>query len=119
MTAPQARARNRLVLVCGGRDYTNRLMVSGALDALLPEPTAIIESGDTGAAALAVDWATAMHIRVITIRANPAHGRAAGRIKIAKMLSLSPGLVLAFDGGPSTALLTRLAEEAGLRVWRA
>ena len=109
----------RWVLICGGRSYSNAEAVNAALSALSPPPTAVLTGGAPGADSLGARWAHANGVRTIIIYADwHKHGRAAGPIRNAKLVSLRPALVLAFPGGRGTASLIALATEKGLRIWR-
>lgn len=104
------------VLVCGGRNYSDRNLVFAALDALAP--SAIAEGGARGADALAREWA---ELHGVPWQTYPAawisHGRAAGPIRNRQMLAeFKPDLVLAFPGGVGTAHMKSIAMSAGVRV---
>lgn len=117
------------VLVCGGRDYSDREVVYAHLDGLLAK---VVEAGDRltvihgharGADELADDWARekiASYVRVSIhgFRADwTKHGRAAGPIRNQRMLDEGkPDLVVAFPGGKGTADMVRRAREAGVEV---
>lgn len=111
------------VLVCGGRDFSNKHQLYTELDRIHAETpiSCIIEGGAAGADYLAARW---------SVRANlndharyPAdwtmHGRAAGPIRNQRMLDEGkPDLVVAFPGGRGTADMVRRAEKAGVPVVR-
>ena len=107
------------VLVCGGRDYTDRAALWSILDALgPPEVSEIISGMARGADTLAVEWASRFGF---PLRAFPAewdkHGRSAGPIRNQRMLDEGkPDLVVAFPGGRGTADMVSRAEKAGVRV---
>jgi aspartokinase-like uncharacterized kinase len=110
------------VIVCGGRTYSDRSAVFGALDALrqrVPYGTLIIiQGGSTGADALAREWATA---RIQSCANAPAdwrrYGRAAGPLRNQEMIdNYNPQLVMAFPGGSGTADMVRRARDAGIEV---
>ena len=79
------------VLVCGGRDYTDRGAVFAALDELhAREPIALLIHGAArGADSLGGEWAAA---RGVPVQAFPAdwkkHGRAAGPKRNQQMLGI-------------------------------
>ena len=102
------------VLVCGGRDYSDKKRVFKELDALadVHDDLVIIEGGARGADAFAKYWAID-HPPVVLIHV-PAdwkgHGQSAGMLRNIKMLALyKPDLVLAFPGGKGTAHMVRHA----------
>lgn len=126
-TPATTRAPMRL-LVCGGRDYQVRQFVFDNLDRVLAKRlvTLVIHgacqdrAGNLkGADRWTDQWAQA---RAIELLACPAewdkHGPKAGPLRNAHMLSLEPGGVVAFPGGAGTASMVRLAEAAGLPVWK-
>lgn len=105
------------MLVAGGRDYSNSLLVTRVLNELhwrycIEE---IITGGALGADALAARWCREMMdgmVRVATFPADwAAHGRSAGPIRNQQMLNESkPDMVLLFPGGKGTADMRRRAE---------
>lgn len=110
------------LLVCGGRDYADRLQLECALDLLHARRavSVLIHGAAPGADTLARDWAVE---RGIPQEAFPAdwerHGRAAGPIRNKCMLDEGrPDGVVAFPGGRGTQNMTKQAEAAGLKVWR-
>ena len=110
------------LLVCGGRDLSDRTGVFAALDALHAyEPvTLLIEGGARGADSLAGDWAISRGIPRRTFMAEwERHGPAAGPIRNRRMLEEGdPDRVAAFPGGRGTAHMVRIAEEAAVPVER-
>lgn len=120
------------VLVCGGRDYSDRDKVFSTLNALsgtamgdepnpswLPRPDMMIISGAAkGADTLAIDWAV---IHWVPFEEYPAdwdkHGKPAGFIRNKQMLDEGkPDLVIAFPGGRGTNMMIDLARKAGVAV---
>lgn len=109
------------VLVCGGRDYSDRSSVFAALDlvkAATSEMT-VIQGGASGADALAREWCgrqTSIHM--VNEPADwRTHGRAAGPIRNQRMLDeYKPDVVIAFAGGRGTADMVRRAKAAGVPV---
>lgn len=104
------------VLVCGGRDYTDRALVFQILDLL--KPTAVITGGAEGADEYAHSWATAMEVERPRFYADwKAFGKPAGPIRNQRMLvEGKPDLVVAFPGGRGTADLVRRARKMGAPV---
>ena len=109
------------LLVCGGRDFTDRAAVFAALDrADAKRPVMLLIHGAArGADTLAGEWAAA---RGVTVAECPAdwqtHGKAAGSIRNQQMLGLyAPDGVVAFPGGSGTADMVRRARGAGIPVW--
>ena len=103
------------VLVCGGRDFLDSVLLGKVLDGLTPRPTLILHGAARGADRLAGEFASAQGIAQ---RAFPAQWSQFGREKrVAQMLSLGkPELVVAFPGGRGTADMVRKARAAGVRV---
>ena len=108
------------VLVCGGRNYSDRLFLFDVLDRIHARCpiTTIIEGGATGADRIARSWANKNHIEVFTYPANwELHGHRAGPVRNAKMLREGrPDLVVAFKGGRGTTHMVSIAGEAGVRL---
>lgn len=104
------------VIVCGGRDYSDRDTVRRVISALHPDTT-VVQGGARGADHLA-QWAA--HAFRLTVETHPAewdtHGKAAGPIRNRHMLSLGADLVIAFPGGSGTAHMVTLAQTAGVPV---
>jgi hypothetical protein len=107
------------VLVCGGRTFIDKHLVWDTLNEWNVENqfTHIIHGGARGADALAGCWAREYGIQEVRCEANwNRYGARAGFLRNAAMLALKPDLVVAFPGGVGTAMMTRIAREAGVRV---
>jgi hypothetical protein len=108
------------VLVCGGRDYTNKRKVFETLDKWHKSQTiyCIIHGAATGADRLAEDWAKANGIHYKSFPANwNAYGSSAGPMRNQEMLRVGrPDLVIAFPGGRGTANMKSLARAQGIHV---
>lgn len=107
------------VLVCGGRDFSDRAWLYRELDALGLTPKDIVVSGGArGADKMADGWALHRGVSRIVFPANwEGEGKAAGFLRNQRMLDLGqPDLVLAFPGGAGTADMVRRAIEAGVCV---
>ena len=109
------------ILVCGGRDFTNKAAVWQALDRLHAKRpiAAIIQGTSRGADTLAAEWGWERGITVCSFPADwDQYGRRAGTIRNQRMLDEGkPDGVVAFPGGVGTADMTRRARAAGLTVW--
>jgi predicted Rossmann-fold nucleotide-binding protein len=109
-----------VVLVCGGRAYTDDGAIFRALDRLHDERgiRRVVTGGATGADTLAARWANEQGVSLGVYPADwHAHGKAAGQIRNQQMLdSEAPDLVLAFPGGHGTADMVRRAKRAGAWV---
>ncbi len=105
-----------IVLVCGGRDYTNVKAIRDSLD--MVDVTSIIAGGASGADAIGREEAIRRKLDFKMFPADwSAHGRAAGPIRNKQMLDEGkPDLVMAFPGGRGTADMVRRAKAAGVPV---
>lgn len=107
------------VLVCGGRDYQDKMRVFAELNML--RPTHVIHGAcPTGADSFAREYCSDESQGVIE-EAYPAkwhkHGPAAGPIRNRQMLfEGKPDVVLAFPGGRGTADMVARARKVGVRV---
>jgi cysteine synthase len=116
------------VLVCGGRNYPDRLAVWRELDRLTEADddhplgkvalTIIHGACRSGADLWADEWAVVNWARFEEYPADwKAHGKAAGPIRNQRMLDEGkPDLVLAFPGGRGTQDMITRALRAGVRV---
>jgi hypothetical protein len=114
------------VLVCGGRDYTDRDHIWNTLceiDAKRGPITCIIHGAATGADSEAMIWAQTMAQGGHAIKHAPfvadwrADGKAAGPIRNQRMLEAGkPDLVVAFPGAKGTSDMVRRAKKAGVEV---
>lgn len=115
------------VLVCGGRDYTNRKLVFDILSAGFykhmhcedRDPvTVVIQGGAYGADHLAKEWAATNDVTCIEFSADwDTYGKRAGYVRNVQMLEEgNPDMVLAFPGGKGTAMMVKIAKEAGVEV---
>ena len=111
--------RNIKVLVCGGRDYDNKIGVFGILGAThetLGIQT-VIHGNAKGADSLADEWARENSVEVIPCPADwETHGKAAGPIRNLEMLQHKPDLVIAFPGGNGTKDMVDKAKREGIPV---
>lgn len=108
------------VLVCGGRDYDDKAVVYAMLDRIHVEHpiSLVIDGGANGADLLARSWGWDRDVKRRTFPAKwKEHGKAAGPIRNAQMLSEGePDLVVAFPGGRGTANMVSLARGSGVKV---
>ncbi|MGN6773056.1 MAG: DUF2493 domain-containing protein [Rhizobiaceae bacterium] len=107
-------------IVCGGRDYADKVTVWGWLQAIHLKRgiRTIIEGGATGADALAASWAIVEGVPVEQFPAEwKRHGRRAGPIRNQRMIDEGkPDIVIAFPGGRGTADMVWRAKAAGIPV---
>jgi hypothetical protein len=109
------------VLVCGGRDYTDREVVY----ACLAEAqfglgmTVVIHGGATGADALAKEWCLENGFpQEEYLPHYGCWGKRAPLVRNQDMIDAKPDLVLAFPGGSGTAHMVLIATRAGVEVER-
>lgn len=108
------------LLVCGGRDYADKVRVFAELDAVRRRfnVTLVIHGGQTGADTLAGAWGI---LRGVPVRSFPAqwtkYGKAAGPMRNQQMLDEGqPDLVVAFPGDIGTANMVGKARRYGVPV---
>lgn len=105
------------VLVCGGRAFTNEGLLGSTLEKI-PDIKTIIHGGARGADSLAGLCARLNNIEEEVYYADwDTYGKAAGYIRNKTMLEDGkPDIVVAFPGGKGTAMMVKLAREAGVEV---
>lgn len=114
------------ILVCGGRNYTNKDRVYEVLCDLaevddnnwLGKDVTIIHGGATGADQFADDWAVTYWKEILVYPARwDIYGNAAGPIRNQLMLDEGkPDLVVAFPGGKGTQDMISRALKANIPV---
>lgn len=108
------------VLVCGGRDFTDRDFVFTTLDnfSLNHEVVCLIAGGARGVDSLAKAWAVSRRIPTQIFPADwKKFGRAAGHLRNQQMLAEGkPTIVLAFPGGRGTENMVQRAEGSSVAV---
>lgn len=113
---------NYKVLVCGGRDFDDfeqlNTVLKGILNDRWGEGLTIIHGGARGADRMAGSWAEYHGLEVEVYPADwNRYGKSAGYIRNAQMLEEGePDLVVAFEGGRGTAMMIKLAKDAGVPV---
>jgi hypothetical protein len=109
-----------VVLVCGGRDYSDWFKVRHTLYdiAVLRGICRIVHGNAPGADNLAMNWAEWQKIPQGKYPADwTRYGNGAGPIRNQQMLDSEPiDLVVAFPGGNGTADMVRRARAAGIPV---
>lgn len=110
------------LLVCGGRDYTDRARVYRVLTAVHEKRGVelVVSGGAQGADFLGEAWAKSQGIPIHVYPAEWArYGSRAGILRNQRMLDEEEiDGVVAFPGGIGTADMVRRAEKAGIRVMR-
>jgi hypothetical protein len=111
-----------IIVVTGGRDYTNYPAVEAELDWWNQEPhgpiSTLVHGGARGADSLADQWAALRGVpRVVYFPEWDRLCKAAGMIRNRTMLDASkPDLVVAFPGGRGTAGCVMEARRRGIEV---
>lgn len=106
------------VIVCGGRDFTDRAWLNKVLDGLYadrPHWRCLVHGGATGADIMAEEWAVSRGLNTHCVHASwKAYGRAAGPLRNQLMLDTYPlALVVAFPGGRGTLDMMSRAKQQG------
>jgi hypothetical protein len=106
-----------VVIVTGGRDYSDPAKLYEVLDGMLPVEE-LIQGGASGADKYASEWAVSRGIACRTYKANwDKFGKTAGPIRNRIMLEENKLAVLvAFPGGAGTANCVRVAKSLGIKV---
>lgn len=108
----------RIILVTGGRDFTDQVRVTSALDGLLAAPDLLIQGGAKGADRCALEWARTRGVHPVTVEALwDFYKKPAGHKRNEAMLWLRPALCVAFPGGRGTDGMVDLCVRAGIPVW--
>lgn len=108
------------VLVCGGRDFTDKLFLYSRLDSLHAHIgiDVLIEGNAKGVDRIAGYWARRRGIENQKFPADwKKYGNAAGPIRNKQMLiEGKPDLVVAFRGGKGTTDMVKIANKAGVEI---
>ena len=110
------------VLVCGGRDYTDRAKVWKVLNRLHADKTITLVIDGVAVGADTLGWLWAINHDVHSLR-FPAqwkkYGRSAGPVRNTQMLDEGkPDLIIAFPGGRGTENMVIQATGRGFEVRR-
>ncbi|MEQ3698847.1 MAG: DUF2493 domain-containing protein [Paracoccus sp. (in: a-proteobacteria)] len=109
------------VIVCGGRDFSDRAGLYAALDRFRSSYgiTCVIQGAAPGADIMAYDWAADRRVMVINEPAMwKTHGKSAGPIRNQLMIDEhKPNAVIAFPGGVGTADMIKRAKAASIPVY--
>lgn len=108
-----------VVLVCGGRNYSDYNTLAACLNALPFTPNLIIEGGAKGADALAKRYAIESGIHYAEVPALwDTFGKGAGMKRNKAMLLLQPTYCVAFPGGVGTNNMVTLATSINIPIWQ-
>lgn len=109
------------LLVCGGRDYTDKAKIYNVLDILHEDydVDVLIDGAARGADSFASQWAKDRGIENLRFPADwKAHGRCAGPKRNRRMLEEgTPGMFVAFGGGRGTQNMIEQAQDWGISGW--
>lgn len=112
------REKEMRILVCGGREYSNRAKVYEVLSFFKEVKPIIIHGAEIGADSLADEAAKYFGFETDPTPADWAkYGKAAGPVRNKVMLDKNPDLVIAFPGGPGTANMKMIAKNAGTTIF--
>lgn len=109
------------VIVCGGRDFTDKDFLFQKLNKMNVEFgfDVIYEGGAKGADSLAREWAKEFNIPCKTFPAEwNKYGSKAGPIRNLQMLDQNPDLVIGFAGGRGTDHMITVARKVGITTYR-
>lgn len=113
------------VLVCGGRDFSDRPFLFAVLDRVHAKrtTTTIVEGGARGADSLARTWAESRGVSVTTVAADwERYRNRAGPVRNCKMMrEEKPDFVVAFAGERGTSHMVTISKQADvpvLETWR-
>lgn len=112
---------NRVILCCGGREFSDRAFVFRSLDAvrLAWGDFAVLHGGARGADTLSKEWGNFHGLPVFACDANwPFYRNKAGGVRNSWMLDyLAPCYGVAFPGGTGTADMISKLRVACIDVW--
>ena len=108
----------RKILICGGRDYSDKKNAFSVFeDSQIINGDLIIQGGASGGDYLARCFAKKYGIGCCTMHVNwDFYGKKAGPIRNSAMLSLNPDLCIALPGGIGTKNMVNKCKKAGIRV---
>lgn len=110
------------LIVCGGRAFNDYMMTDWVLNAIHRRyvVSKIASGGAAGADTIAERWAFANNVEHKKYPADwKRFGKAAGPIRNQTMLlDFRPDAVVAFAGGKGTAGMVKLAQDAGVYVYK-
>jgi hypothetical protein len=106
-----------LVLICGGREFSNRDLLFSTLD-LEPDIGCIVQGGARGADRLAKEWAHSKGIAEFECQAQwKTYGKGAGTKRNTWMVSfMRPDLVIAFPTPDSIGTWNMLRQAKELNI---
>ena len=107
-----------ILLVCGGRDFSDKEFIYNCLDSVKGKIDLIIEGGANGADRIAREWAVSKGIHFATVEALwGVYSNKAGPLRNKAMLMLKPDACVAFLGGTGTKSMVNLCNASSIKVW--
>ncbi len=111
-----------IVLVCGGRDFTDETLVFSTLDKVRAKYDAglvIVHGAAKGADLLAEKWCKSRQVMYIGVPAEwDKYGKSAGMQRNMVMRDVwRPKACIAFKGGIGTRGMIKLMREVGVEPW--
>jgi len=111
------------LLVCGGRDFSDKELVWNTLDKVYHkygDDLVIIHGSASGADTLAESWAKEKQVDYLGFPARwKKCGKSAGPKRNIRMRDNSkPDACIAFPGGDGTKGMMKLMEEIGVKPWK-
>ena len=110
---------DKLVLVCGGRDFNDSNALFAAMDRVRSRIWCVMHGGCKGADMLADEWARSNGLHRARIDALwDQYGNGAGPLRNQIMARFEPDVLIAFPGGRGTAGMIELCQERNIKIWR-
>lgn len=111
-----------IVLVCGGRDFSDRGLLNSSLDRVRSkynEGLVILHGAAKGADLMAEDWCKSRQVPYIGVPARwDEYGKRAGMIRNRMMRDVfMPEACVAFKGGVGTQGMINLMREKSIEPW--
>lgn len=111
-----------IVLVCGGRDFSDRDLLFSTLDKVLAKYSSgliIVHGAAKGADLLAEEWCKSRQVMYVGVPAEwDKYGNAAGMHRNRIMRDVwEPKACIAFKGGVGTRGMIKLMKEVGVEAW--
>ena len=125
ITTTSQRIFKRAILICGGRDFTDKSLLDATLSELFetfnPSETLVIVGDANGADALAAQWALKNWYSISRHYADwDAHGRSAGPKRnsemVAELMQYEDRRCIAFPGGTGTADTVSKCKQRNVKV---
>lgn len=112
-----------IVLVCGGRDFSDRALLFTTMDRVLakyPDGLLVVHGSAKGADLLAEEWCKARQVMYVGVPAQwDRFGKSAGMQRNRIMRDVwEPKACIAFKGGVGTLGMIGLMREVGVEPWK-